>query len=90
MEKMTVVNGETPANAYFMNKLQDNVDEAFTGILSVLGLNVNTWNSSNTYSIDDVVVYNYKLYYNLTGTNTSTTPNEDTTNWSETTLLVDD
>lgn len=29
MEKMTVVNGETPANAYFMNKLQDNIIDSF-------------------------------------------------------------
>lgn len=32
MEKMVVVNGETPANAYFMNKLQDNMADAITDV----------------------------------------------------------
>ena len=54
----------------------------------VLGISSNTWSSSSTYAKNDIVAYNKKLYINLTGTNTATTPDNDTTNWSETTILV--
>lgn len=46
MEKMVVVNGETPANAYFMNKLQDNVENAIAEQINTQ----NTTSDSETYS----------------------------------------
>lgn len=59
-------------------------------ILNILGIRNNTWTSGATYSIGTIVCYNRTLYENLTGTNTTTAPDEDTTNWSETSILVDD
>lgn len=57
MEKMTVVNGETPANAYFMNKLQDNIIDSFK--------------SEETISDTDTYNCNYinSIIANGTGTN---------------------
>lgn len=50
-------------------------------LFSLLGLDVDNWASSNTYNIGDTCCYDNKIYMNLTGTNTATTPNNDTTNW---------
>lgn len=46
-----------------------------------LGLDTDNWSSSNTYAKGDTCCYGNKIYYNLTGSNTSTTPDLDTTNW---------
>ena len=42
------------------------------------------WVSAQAAAVDDVVVYGGKLYTNLTGTNTATTPDADATNWART------
>lgn len=58
-------------------------------ILQILGMKTTTWSSSDTYSVGDIVVYNSKLYENLTGAN-SGVPSSDTTNWQLTSILVED
>lgn len=55
-------------------------------ILTTLGVYTDTWDDEATYLIDDVVVYDNRYFKNLTGTNTSTPPDEDTTNWLEVSL----
>lgn len=55
-------------------------------ILTTLGVYTDTWDDTTTYLIDDVVVYDNRYFKNLTGTNTSTPPDEDTTNWLEVSL----
>lgn len=50
-------------------------------LYEVLGIETDNWSSSNTYSKGDTCLYNNKIYYNLTGNNTSTPPDTDTTNW---------
>lgn len=62
MEKMTVVNGETPANAYFMNKLQDNVEDAINETIKTSktatdtsGYSCNYINDINTYSANETL-----------------------------------
>jgi hypothetical protein len=52
------------------------------------GLGTDTWSSSATYSIGDIVVYNDNTYKNLTGTNTTTTPDQDNTNWEVMPLIL--
>lgn len=47
----------------------------------IFGSNGNTWRSTGTYKIGDIVTYNNKVYKNMTGTYTSTNPESDTTNW---------
>lgn len=56
MEKMTVVNGETPANAYFMNKLQDNVENAINELETTQNNKVKT---IQTFSDDDTYSCNF-------------------------------
>ncbi|MDB9954496.1 hypothetical protein OAD49_02930 [Flavobacteriaceae bacterium] len=42
------------------------------------------WVSAGTYSTNDLAIYNGIIYRNLTGTNTTTAPNADFTNWKST------
>lgn len=49
--------------------------------LDTLKLGTDTWSSSTTYGLNDVVVYKNEVYKNITGTSTSTNPSSDTTNW---------
>lgn len=55
-------------------------------ILTTLGVYTDDWDDTATYLIDDVVVYDNRYFKNLTGTNTSTPPTEDSTNWVEVSL----
>lgn len=91
-QKTNWVNNTEPAiDDTNLNKIEDGIfnnDALITTILGVLGIATTTWSSSGTYAIDDIVVYNNKLYINLTGTNTATTPDQDSTNWNVTTILV--
>ncbi len=91
-QKTNWVNNTEPAiDDTNLNKIEDGIfnnDALITTILGVLGIANTTWSSSGTYAIDDIVVYNNKLYINLTGTNTATTPDQDSTNWNVTTILV--
>lgn len=66
----------------------NNIKSSHNGLLELLGLTTNTWSSTGTYKIGDVVVYDNHLYSNLTGTNTTTSPDEDTTNWQQETILT--
>jgi hypothetical protein len=52
------------------------------------GLGTDTWSSSATYSIGDIAVYKSNTYKNLTGTNTTTTPGQDNTNWEVMPLIL--
>ena len=55
---------------------------------SLFGVGTDTWSSSETYKKDDVVVYDFMLYANLTGNNTTTTPDQDSTNWEQIPILT--
>lgn len=54
----------------------------------ILGLDNILWVSGKTYTKGSVVFYIDHLYKNKTGTNTTTAPNADTTNWEVTSLIV--
>ena len=89
--KTNWVNDQAPAiNATNLNKIENGIfnnDAIITSIMTTLGINDTTWVSTNTYVLGDSVVYNNKLYKNITGNYTTTNPASDTTNWQETTLL---
>ena len=74
------VNNFDIGTSYFPNSSGTSLQSAIFG-------NGTTWSSSSTYSVDDIVTYNYKFYANLTGTNTSTNPASDATNWEEVSLF---
>lgn len=78
-------NDTAPAiNATNLNNIENGIGDVY----GTTGIGTNTWASANTYQIDEVALYNNKLYKNLTGSNTSTTPDSDTTNWQEISLFT--
>ena len=68
-----------------MNEIKNAVNE--TILTSLFGVATNTWVSQQGYSVGDVVIYDYKLYKNITGNNTQVAPDTDTTNWEENSML---
>lgn len=72
-----------------MNEIKDVVNGNSQIASNNFGLDTDTWTSSTTYSIGDIAVYNENTYKNLTGTNTSTPPDQDSTNWEVMPLIVD-
>lgn len=70
-----------------MNEIKDVINNT---LIATLGLTTQTWSSGTTYSEGDIVVYNNLLYQNITGSSTTTNPASDTTNWEQTTILVND
>lgn len=71
-----------------MNEIKSVVNGNSRTSSNNFGLGTNTWTSSATYSIGDIVVYNDNTYKNLTGTNTTTTPDQDSTNWEVMPLIL--
>lgn len=67
-----------------MNMLKDVQNQVMTS----LGIFTDTWTSSASFSIGDITIYDNRLFENLTGTNTATTPDNDTTNWEEISILI--
>lgn len=73
--------GETPLSASNLNAAQNNlIDYINTQIYTTLGIATDTWSLSSSYSVGDMVVYEKRIYKNLTGNNVAA-PNIDTTNW---------
>lgn len=73
-----------------MNEIKSVVNTNSQTSSNNFGLGTDTWTSSGTYAIGDIVVYNDNTYKNLTGTNTSTTPDQDSTNWEVIPLIVNE
>ena len=75
-----------------INKVTDGnmnlIKQVGNQILTTMGVYTDDWNSSTTYAIGDIVIYDNRIFRNLTGTNTETTPDQDTTNWEETTIAA--
>lgn len=81
-----------------INKVKDSdlniIKQVGNQILTTLGLYTDNWIVGDSlhedeYEIGDIVVYDNRLFENLTGNNTTTTPDQDTTNWQEIYILVD-
>lgn len=71
-------------NAADMNEIKNVVND--TILQTLMGTSGNSWSSSKTYSKNDFVTYDYKIYKNATGTNTATNPASDNNNWVPFTL----
>ena len=69
-----------------LNEIKNVVNQ--TILNSLFGVYYDSWQSSETYSIGDIVIYDAILYENLTGTNTETTPDQDSTNWQVVNILL--
>lgn len=68
-----------------MNEIKAVINET---ILGGLGLDTDNWVSGGTYNKGDIVIDDNNLYENITGTNTTTQPSQDTTNWTIVPILV--
>lgn len=83
-------NDQAPAiNATNLNKIEQGIfnnDALLSSIMNTLGIDTQTWVSTDSYVEGQVVVYNNQLYKNITGNYTTTPPDEDTTNWSLTNM----
>ncbi len=60
-----------------------------SSILEILGLDTDDYDSSETYSIDDIVVYNHFIYKSKVDNNTGNLPT-NTTYWEFVPLLTDE
>lgn len=69
-----------------LNEIKNVVNQ--TILNNLFGVYFDSWQSSETYSIGDIVIYDAILYENLTGTNTETTPDQDSTNWQVINILL--
>ncbi len=72
-----------------IDSLDNKVDTNETSILTILGLDTDTWSSSSSYVIGDIVIDDNKLYENITGNN-SARPSSDTTNWELVPIIVEE
>ena len=92
--KTNWVNDQAPAiNATNLNKIEQGIydnDVNISGINETLGVDTNTWIGTTAYGEGDIVIYNDKIYQNISGTSTTTNPAEDTTNWDEITIFDTD
>lgn len=87
-------NDTAPAiNATNLNKIENGIfnnDNNISSINGTLGVDSNTWIGTTAYGEGDIVIYNDKIYQNISGTSTTTNPAEDTTNWDEITIFDTD
>ena len=69
-----------------VNAINSNIDN----FIDFLGLDVFTWSAEGMYEKGDIVYDNFKLYENLTGSNSTTEPAEDITNWRFIPMFIED
>lgn len=68
------------------NEVKNVINET---LFVALGLDTDTWSSSSSYAIGDIVIDDNKLYENITGNN-SARPSTDTTNWELVPIIVEE
>ena len=67
-----------------MKTVQDNYNTFITNLYS----GMTEWNATGAYTPNSYVFYHNKIYRNKTGLNTSTTPDKDTANWEESSIMT--
>ena len=74
-----------------VNKVTDNdlnlIKQVGNQVINSMGLYTNNWSSTSTYSNGSIVISDNRLFKNITGTNTTTAPENDTTNWTEINII---
>lgn len=86
---VAAVNKIVAADMNQIKSVANSMADLLLNVYDNLGIETTTWSSASTYKKGDIVIYDMKLYENLTGTNISTTPDQDSVNWESTTILVD-
>lgn len=81
-------------NVQDKNKVKDSdlnlIKQVGNQTIKTLGLYTDNWSSSGTYNIDDIVINDNRLFKNITGSYTTTEPKNDTLNWEETTIILNE
>lgn len=93
MDKINWVNGTTKLNKTTMDQFQDNIEagieEVRNYVEEVIGIETDTFSTSSTYNVNDIVIYENKLYKCTTAV---TTAGEfDDNDWTEVSIksLID-
>lgn len=73
--------GAIPLNA-------ENINETIQAFLEILGLDVDTYSSTKTYALEDLVVYNHKIYACTTAIETPEEWNES--KWEFVPFLIEE
>lgn len=82
------------ANIPDINKVKDSDLNEIKNVInqtilnSLFGVYYDSWSSIGTFNIGDIVIYDAILYENITGNNTATTPDQDSTNWQVVNILL--
>ncbi|MBE5917826.1 MAG: hypothetical protein E7273_13410 [Pseudobutyrivibrio ruminis] len=71
-----------------LNALTNEVNNKYDNIIYKLYNGIDSWNPNKSYKPNDYVMYNNILYRNITGQNTSTSPDNDKTNWQEASITT--
>ena len=67
---------------------QADVNNNYNSFINKLYSGIAEWSADNHYHINDYVLYNNTIYRNLTGSNTASTPDMDSTNWKEVSITT--
>ena len=76
--------GNTPLSAHNLNLMQDNLRENIATNESNLGTDTDTYDSTKTYAVGNIVVYDNQLYKCITAVTTA--EEFDITKWQKTSL----
>lgn len=82
------VNPENDSANWKEISIVEAIENLYNNLFSKLYEGLNEWSEISTYKPNDYVLYKHKLYRNLTGTNTSVTPDLDNINWSEASITT--
>lgn len=67
---------------------QADINNNYNSFITKIYGGIPEWSADKQYQINDFVLYNNSFYKNLTGNNSATTPNVDTTNWQEVSITT--
>lgn len=67
-----------------MKTVQDNFNTFITNLYN----GMTEWDEAGSYAPNSYVFYNNKIYKNITGTNSTTTPDQDAVNWQEASIMT--
>ncbi|CBK73295.1 Carbohydrate binding domain [Butyrivibrio fibrisolvens 16/4] len=67
-----------------MKTVQDNFNTFVTNLYN----GMTEWDEAGSYTPNSYVFYHNKIYKNITGSNSTTTPDQDTVNWQEASIMT--
>ena len=71
-----------------INNLQTQINNNYESFITKLYSGINEWSAAAKYNPNDYVLYNNVFYKNITGVNSSTSPDKDFANWQEVSITT--